>query len=725
MTITIIGKKMNTQVSKNTQATNRVSNLFMFFLSVAVLSCSDGDKLGYSGKNWGAYLGDNSVSHYSLLDQINKENVSQLEQVWIYDGGHISEKSSTQIQCNPLIIDGILYGTTATLNLVALNARTGKELWRFDPSEHSEVVKAINRGVTFWQDKEEKALLYAVGSYLFAVNPKDGVLINSFGKKGKVNLKEGLRQNPDNLFFSANTPGIIYKDLFIIGGKVSESIGHLPGDVRAYNVRTGKLEWTFHTIPHPGEYGYNTWPTDAYQKSGGANAWAGFSLDEKRGIVYVPTGSPSFDFYGGDRVGSNLFANSIVALDAKSGTRIWHYQTVHHDLFDYDLPAPPNLVTIEKNGEKIDALVQTSKLGYLYVLNRVTGEPIYPIVETKVPATDLEGEESWPTQPIPTIYPAFARTTLTENDLAIRSEAANKYAKELWQNSRKGNLFMPPATERVVLFPGMNGGGEWGGAAIDPKTKVLYVNSNEIPYQLKLSPFKPATVGEEIYQMRCQACHGANKEGSTMFGNVPALTNVKDVLTRDEMLSIIKKGKGIMPSFSMLKPNEIESVVDFLRGIQTDSVKESNRNWPYPYVFDGYKILLAPDNLPFIRPPWGQLTAIDLNKAEIKWQIPLGNVDSLHIPGHPITGTMNYGGPVITAGGVLFIAATSDSKIRAHDMDTGKKLWEAKLPRAGFATPATYSVDGRQYLVIACGGGKLDQKSGDYYVAYALKDDKK
>ena len=694
----------------------------ILFASLFVFSCKKKESL-YSKENWASYLGDKSVSHYSELDQITKKKVIKLRQVWAYDGGNKDETDRTQIQCNPLIIDGVLYGTTSTLKLFALDATTGKQRWVFDPNKDSIIAGRINRGLAVWRGEKEQRLFYALGEYLFAIDLSTGALIPTFGQHGKINLKKGLDREVDGLHFSANTPGIIYKDLYIIGGTVSENIGHVPGHIRAFDVRTGEMKWIFHTIPHPGEYGYETWPTDAYLKSGGANVWAGFSLDEERGIVYAPTGSPSFDFYGGDRIGSNLFANSIIALNANTGKRIWHYQTVHHDLFDYDLPAPPNLVTIEKDGEKIDAIVQISKIGFLYVLNRVTGEPIYPIVETKVPVSDLEGEESWPTQPIPTVYPPFSRTRLTEYDLAIRSEEASAFAKELWDNSLKGELFIPPSEKSNLLFPGMHGGGEWGGAAVDPITNVLYVNSNEGSYQLKVSKYKTSTPGEEIYKTACQSCHGANKQGGSMFGNVPSLTHVKASLTKSEMINIITKGKGIMPAFTSLKTSEIESVANFLRGTETNTGKGNNVNWPYPYTYDGYKEDVAPDKLPFIRPPWGQLTAIDLNTAEIKWQLPLGDIDSVNIPGHPITGTLNYGGPVVTAGGLVFIAATADSKIRAFDKDTGKLLWEAQLPNAGFATPATYSVEGKQYLVIACGGGKGGLKSGDRYVAFTLGND--
>lgn len=419
-------------------------------------SCQQNSPSEYSKENWAFYLGDKSVSHYSQLDQINKDNVHNLKAAWVYHGGASGLTDRTQIQCNPLIIDGVLYGSSSELKLFALNAATGERLWQFDPEEYANA-RAYNRGLAIWNGETGQKLFYTLGAYLFAIDPLTGNLISSFGKAGKINLKEGLGREGEDRSFSANTPGIIYQDLYIVGGRVSETINGLPGDVRAFDVHTGEMKWIFHTIPHPGEFGYETWPENAHKKSGGANTWSGMSLDEERGIVYVPTGSASFDFYGGDRKGANLFANCIIALDAATGKRIWHYQTIHHDLFDYDLPAPPNLVTIEKEGKKIDALVQTTKTGYLFVLNRVTGEPLYPINEMEVPVSDLVGEESWPTQPIPTVYPAFSRTTLSEDDLATRSKEANAFAKELWDKSRKGKQFLPPSLQSTICFPGLNG----------------------------------------------------------------------------------------------------------------------------------------------------------------------------------------------------------------------------------------------------------------------------
>ncbi|MFY0653150.1 MAG: PQQ-binding-like beta-propeller repeat protein [Cyclobacteriaceae bacterium] len=693
---------------------------FLFIVSISLTSCKTEDSNDdYSKENWSSYLGDKSVSHYSQLNEINRDNVGQLKVVWEFDGGNVSEKNRSQIQCNPLVIDGVVYGTTAALKAFALDAATGEERWVFNPNEDSILASGVNRGLAFWRGENEARLLYASGKFLFALNPADGSLIRSFGNEGKINLTLGYKENVEDQYFSANTPGIVHDNMYIIGGRLSEGNGQLPGHIRAYDILSGEMKWIFHTIPHPGEVGYETWPEDAYKRVGGANNWSGFSMDEERGIIYAPTGSASFDFFGGDREGSNLFANCIIALDANTGKRIWHFQTVHHDIWDRDLPAPPNLVTIEKDGEKIDALVQITKSGHLFVLDRVTGEPLYPIEEVPIPQSAVEGEKIWPTQPIPTVYPGFSRLNVTEEDLAIRTEEARKTAKEIWDRSVKGAQFLPPSLQGTICFPGFDGGGEWGGAGLDPVTNTLYVNSNESAWELKLVPNVDNTPGGTIYQNNCQNCHGDKLQGSDMFGNVPALVDVGKNLTRAEIIKTIQEGRGVMPAFQMLDKEDIELVVDFLTGVEDKSNIVKN-DWPYPYRFAGYKHLYADDNLPIFKPPWGQLTAIDLNEAKIKWQIPLGNVDSLDIPGHPVTGTENYGGPVVTAGGLVFIAASADNKIRAFDKDTGEQLWEAKLPTSGFATPSTYSVDGKQYLVIACGGGKLGAKSGDSYVAFSL-----
>ncbi|MFY0686438.1 MAG: PQQ-binding-like beta-propeller repeat protein [Cyclobacteriaceae bacterium] len=694
--------------------------LLLIMQLLIAFACQQSPDQQYADENWASYLGDKSVSHYSTLEQITRENVSQLKMAWTYDGGDASPQNRSQIQCNPLIIDGILYGTSASLKLHALNAATGELIWQFDPNKDAEVASGVNRGVVFWQGEKEQRLYYAAGEFLFAIDPASGDLITSFGDEGRINLKAGYSENADDQYFTATSPGIIYENLYIMGGRLTEGNGSLPGHIRAYDLFTGEIQWVFHTIPHPGELGYETWPEDAYKRVGGANNWAGLSLDETRGIVYVPTGSASFDFFGGDREGANLFANSIIALDAKTGQRIWHYQTVHHDIWDRDLPAPPNLVTIEKDGELIDALAQITKSGHLFVLNRETGEPLYPIEEVAINQNTVEGEYIWPTQPIPTTYPTFSRDNLTEDDLAIRSPEAKARAKEIWNKSIKGAQFLAPSLAGTICFPGFDGGGEWGGAGLDPATNTLYVNSNEVSWELKLNQNKITSPGQGLYSANCQHCHGSELQGSDMFGKVPALVDVKNRLSQEAMKQMIRTGKGVMPAFRQFTDEEIGSLVDFLSGTEVQKEDVRNKDWPHPYFFNGYKRQYAGDRLPIIKPPWGQLTAIDLNEAKIKWQIPLGNIDSLDIPGHPITGTENYGGPVVTAGGLLFIAASADNKFRAFDKDTGVQLWEVTLPTSGFATPSTYSVDGKQYVVVACGGGKLEAKSGDMYVAFTL-----
>ncbi|MCB0588792.1 MAG: pyrroloquinoline quinone-dependent dehydrogenase [Phaeodactylibacter sp.] len=679
--------------------------------------------------DWPAYLGGKDANHYSPLNQVNSRNIHELEQVWEYHSGDADAKGHSQIQCNPLVIDGILYGTSPKLKLLALNAATGKELWRFDPygGQYDEFGMGVNRGVAYWEDGDDKRILFTASSFLYAIDALTGKPVPSFGTDGKVDLHKGLDRPVDDLFIVSNTPGIVYRDLLILGSRVSESVGPVPGHIRAYNIRTGEVAWIFHTIPHPGEYGYETWPPDAWKHSGGANAWSGMSLDEKRGMVYIPTGSASFDFYGGDRHGQNLFANCILALDASTGQRLWHFQTVHHDLWDRDLPAPPNLVTVNQNGKELEAVAQITKSGHVFLLNRETGNPVFEVEERPVPPSMLEGEQAWPTQPFPVKPPPFSRQSITEADLPQRSREARDYAHLIWSNALKGEAFSPPAEQVSFLFPGFDGGGEWGGAAVD-KEGILYVNSSEMPWlvqmekQQGLAGHSMAERGQQIFQSTCIACHGEDLKGNELYGNIPSLLGLNERMQKPQFTELLRKGKGLMPSFSVLSESEVNALSAFLLKTKETATEAPEENsWPYPYTFKGYNRFKAPDGYPAIRPPWGQLTAVDLNKGTIKWQIPLGEHPELAKKGLSATGAENYGGPLITEGGLVFIAATMDEKIRAFDKRTGRQLWEAPLPAAGFATPATYSVDGRQYIVVAAGGGKLGLKSGDAYVAFALK----
>ena len=701
----------------------RIFQLLAFYLCLILVACQPNEPKIVDDPNWAHYLGDKSSSQFKYFDEINQANAKDLKVAWTYKSGDVDTTNSTQIQTNPLIVDGVLYGSSPELHLFALDAKTGERLWSFNPNEgvfQGSYLGGVVRGLVYHEEGGKPTILYSPGHHLISVDAKTGKANTSFGTNGRVDLKKGYDRNMDKYYMTANTPGVIYKDLYILGNRVSESNGAIPGHLRAFDLKTGKIRWTFNTIPQPGEYGYDTWPKDAYKTSGGANTWSGLSLDETRGVVYVPTGSASFDYYGGDRVGSNLFANCIVALDAMTGERKWHYQTVHHDIWDKDLPAPPNLMTLNIDGEAIDVIAQISKSGFLFVLDRDTGEPIYPIEEVEVPPSNLEGEEAWPTQPIPTVYPPFSQTNMTEDNLAIRDSISAKYARGLWDSSNKGSQFIPLDSKMQILFPGLDGGGEWGGAAHGKDDNTLYVNSNEQGWYLGMVPVKPAPPGEKLFTTRCATCHNMNLTGNQMFGNVPSLVNLKDRLPREVIKMTIKQGRGIMPAFP-LKDDQLDDLINFLFGEEDpNNIVEQDAYWPYPFTFAGFNKASAPDGYSVFQPPWGQLTAVDMDNAEIKWQVPLGNVDELDIPGHPVTGTENYGGPVVTSGGVLFIAATQDEKFRVFDRDTGEQLFEYELPAAGYATPATYLVDGKQYVVIACGGGKLGTDSGDTYVAFSL-----
>jgi quinoprotein glucose dehydrogenase len=695
-------------------------------------------------KEWRVYLGDQASSHYSTLDQINKENVAHLQAAWIYHTGDLPEGEYGEIQCNPLIVNGVLYGSSPRTKIFALDAGTGAELWQFDPfADRPEEAntQGRHRGVTYWQDEagKDKRILFTAGAYLFAVDAMTGKLITSFGNGGKVQLNAGLDRELGgdggwDLFVSATTPGVIYKDLLILGTRVSEGPISAPGHIRAFDVRTGAVKWIFHTIPHPGEFGYDTWPPDAWQRAGGANCWSGMSVDHKRGLVFIPTGSAAYDFYGGNRKGQNLFANCLLALKAETGERVWHYQTVHHDVWDRDLPAPPNLITVEREGKKIDAVAQVTKSGFVFVFNREDGEPLFPIEEKPYPASDLAGEETWPTQPLPLKPPPFARQIFTAEDVTNTTPEAHEAALARVREVRSAGQFIPPSKQGTMIFPGFDGGAEWGGAGFDPKTGILYVNANEMPWILTMIDIElaqsenPYDKGSVVYALNCASCHGGQREGDQQK-IYPALTNLKSRKSKDEVLQLIVKGKGSMPSNDFLSAEEKYNLLALLFEEKNAQPLDphNRRSRPaeapiVPFVSTGYHRFLDHEGYPAIQPPWGTLNAIDLNKGEIVWQVPLGEFAELTQRGIPPTGTENYGGPVVTAGGLLFIGASKDGNFRAFDKDSGKVLWETKLPAGGYATPSTYEYEGKQYIVIACGGGKMNTPSGDAYVAFALPD---
>jgi quinoprotein glucose dehydrogenase len=683
--------------------------------------------------DWPTYLGDRANSHYSPLKQINTTNVTQLQVAWTYQSGGARPDGRSQIQCNPLIIDGVLYGTSPLSVLFALDAATGKELWRFNPlrggGDHQAL--GVNRGMVYWADGDDRRILYSAGSTLFAVNAADGKIISSFGAEGRVNLKDGLGRDANQLYVVATTPGIVFRDLIIMGSRVAEGPGpSAPGHIRAYHIRTGQMAWIFHTIPQPGEVGHETWPADAWKFMGGANCWAGMALDEQRGIVYVPTGSAAFDFWGGNRIGQNLFANCLLALDATTGKRRWHYQFVHHDIWDRDPPAPPNLLTVNRDGKPVDVVAQITKSGHVFVFNRETGEPLFPIEERIVPPSDLPGEAAWPTQPIPLKPAPFARQIFSADQITDISPESHKAVLEKFVTLRPHTPFMPPSREGTIIFPGFDGGAEWGGAAVDPRG-ILYVNANEMPWILTMVETKPKdgpilSSGEQIYAQICAACHGVNRSGDPARA-FPSLEKIAEKLKKPDIVQLLDTGRGMMPSVAFLSTEQKEAVAGFLLGEAPASrtpdqpaASGADVLLSEPYTHTGYNRWLDTNGYPAVKPPWGTLNAIDLNTGEYVWRTSLGEFPELTARGIPPTGTENYGGPVVTAGGIVFIAASKDEMFRAFDQRTGKVLWQAKLPAAGYATPATYMVNGQQFVVIACGGGKCGTKSGDAYVAFAL-----
>jgi quinoprotein glucose dehydrogenase len=650
-------------------------------------------------------------SRYSPLDQIDRGNVSRLEVAWIYDS-HDAFKGS-EMQSNPVVVDGLLYATTPSMKVVAIDAETGREVWRFDPagSGESAATRFRHRGVAVHEDR----VLVTYRNYLWALDKKTGRPIESFGARGRIDLRQGLGKPAEGLSVSASTPGVVFEDLFILPASVPETLPGTPGHIRAFDVKTGEQRWIFHTIPQPGEFGYDTWPEDAYKLAGGANAWAGLTVDPALGMVFAATGSASFDFYGVNRHGDNLFADCVLALDARTGRRIWHFQGVHHDVWDWDFPAPPTLVTVSRNGHPVEAVAQITKYGYVYVFDRRTGEPLFPIEERDAPTSTVEGEKLSETQPHPSKPPPFARQGLTEEMLTTRTPEAHASVLERFRTLKSG-FFTPPSLEGTIVFPGFDGGGEWGGAAFDPETALLYVNSNEMPWIVKLIPNDDTS----LYNSKCATCHQEDRTGTTM---APSLVDIGARYSREQIATLIRQGTGRMPAFPDMGSRNINDLADFLITGKDKGKDPGFRNDPawLQYRSDGESIFLDPDGYPAVTPPWGTLNAIDLNAGEIRWKIPFGEFSELAAQGLKNTGSDNYGGAVVTASGLLFIGATNfDKKFRAYDKLTGELLWETTLPAAGNATPSIYRIKGREYVVIACGGGKNGAPSGSSIVAFAL-----
>ncbi len=622
-----------------------------FLFAVSCLLAGAGPAVAQPAQtvDWPRVGNDAGCMRYSQLDEINRENVTQLKPVWTYHTRELEGRTGKTIECTPIVIDGVMYVTTGYLRVVALDAATGTELWQFDPLKdhpfpHHPASGGVNRGCAFWSDGVpggERRIIHGTGDgRLFSLHAKSGKLDPKFAQGGILSLRAKLDPKVAKLSYGPTSAPAVWKNTVIVGVSNDEGPGiAAPGDIRAFDVRTGEEVWRFQTVPRPGDYGNETWEGDSWKDRGGANAWGGFSVDADRGLVFAGLGSAAFDFYGGDRRGANLFANCTIALDAKTGKRVWHFQTLHHDLWDHDLPVYPNLVTVIHGGKKIDAVAQVTKTGYLFLFDRETGKPLFDVEEKRVLASDVPGEQASPTQPIPVKPPPFSIQFLDETNITNIGETNRAFALAQLQKIRGGPAFNPPSLQGTVVVPGYHGGATWSGASFDPTTGLLYVNSNNVPNIVKLSEAKVGSAAR--------------------YG---------------------------------------------------------------PYVSAGYSKFLDQEGYPATRPPWGELNAINLNTGEFAWRVPLGEHVELTARGIPRTGTETFGGSIVTAGGLVFIASTKDERIHAFDKQTGKLLWEHPLPAGGYATPSTFQVNGRQYVIIAAGGaGKPQTKAGDAFVAFALE----
>ena len=679
--------------------------------------------------DWPVYRGDPKGNQYSPLAAIHAANVHRLQRAWEYKTGDANERST--MHANPIVVDGVMYVTTPSLKVVALNAATGREIWTFDPARYNNgnVVRLRNRGVAYWKNGGGNRIFHFVRDRVYAVDAKTGALITSFGTNGFIDLRQNLGVDPETAVIEMTSPGAVFKNVLIIASRVNESYDASPGHIRGYDAVTGTMKWIFHTIPREGQVGYDTWRWVKGENYGGANAWGGVTIDEQRGWVFAATGSATEDFYGGFRKGDNLFANSVLALDAMTGERKWHFQTVRHDIWDYDNPPAPILVTIGSGATARDAVVQLTKMGFTFVLDRDTGKPLFPLSEVAVPRSGVPGEETAPTQLVPLKPQPLVRQNLTEADLTTITPEAHAQALKDFRRYRSGPIFTPPSLQGTITTPGHLGGAEWHGASFDPVLNMLYVNVNEAPTINRLRPVHdgpgtsadPVTLGRQIYERACVSCHGAARQGTPP--HTPALTDLKR--TRQEIETVIAQGRNAMPAFRQFRARELGALAAFVTSPPGEPDRsDTTTEFPDRYTIDGYPLFLDPHGVPAISPPWGTLNAIDLVNGEIVWKVPLGEYPQLVAKGIRGTGTLNFGGAVATAGGVIFIAATADEKIRAFEKSSGRVLWEHQLPAGGYATPSIYMIEGRQYLAIAAGGsGKNATKSGDSIIAFALPTD--
>ena len=703
---------------------------FLLLIAILTQGCQQDLDQHSSYRTWSHYHGDKTGSKYSILDQINRDNVQDLQVKWKFETGDLPESAYSNMECNPMIIGHVIYVTSPTIAVIAIDGRNGSEIWRYETHPGLKN-RGTSRGLAFWSENDTTRIFFSKGNYLYCLDGQQGELITTFGEEGKVNLKQGLNRDADNRQKST-TPGVIYNDLYILGATVGEGPGPAaPGYIRAFDVRTGAIVWTFHTIPLPGEPGYETWPPGAWKEAGGANSWSGITMDESRSVVYCGTGSAAYDHWGGNRIGQNLYANCVLALDAGSGEKIWHYQVVHHDIWDYDIPCAPNLVQVKKNGKLIDAVAQPTKMGHLFILDRDTGEPIFPVEEVPVPASEIPGELAWPTQPMPPKSLRYTRQGFYPEEVTDLNEQARVYVQDLIAGMAYGDIFRPPSTDSALIMPQFNGGTDWGGAAYDPSIRKLYVNASNEAEWISMLP-APASeqmsrfnLGRRIYQTQCTFCHG-NSQSGVKTHSLTSLQQIASERTAEEIERTLEFGKGNMPQFGWLSNDERKALVAFLKeegkneliDLKKIALNFSNK---IPWLSSGHHPIKDDGGFPINKRPWGTLSAIDMDSGTIDWQVALGTYPELEARGYEPTGTFNLGGPLVTAGGLIFIGATMDERFRAFDKDTGEMLWEFQLDAGGYATPATFEIDGEQYVMIAAGGGGIPgTPSGDAFYCFSL-----
>jgi quinoprotein glucose dehydrogenase len=720
---------------------------FAASLLACCLGIAHSSALAQDHSGWSDYGGGPDSSQYSSLREINRSNVNQLKIAWKFPTG-----DTNRYFFNPVEAHGLVYVMAQNDSIVALNAETGEAVWVHRPAPHTNVI--TDRGINYWEssDGRDRRLIFASNHRLREIDARTGEPILSFGTHGFVDLKQGLGRDPSTLsLVQSTTPGRIFENLLVLGSATNQGYGSAPGDIRAFDVRTGKLVWTFHTIPHPGEVGYDTWPKDAWKRVGGANCWGEISVDEKRAIVYVPTASPKYNFYGADRRGKDLFGDCLLALDARTGKLLWYFQTVHHDIWDYDNTAAPKLITVWHDGRKVDAVAQVAKTGFVWVFDRVTGKPLWPVEERPEPRSNMPGEVAWPTQPFPLKPPPFGRQSFTVNDLSASISDPKELARfrqEIAKSENQG-LFTPPDTTDTMEMPGNSGGANWGSAAVDPAKGTLYVASMDLPCMLKLEreESQHADAGESIeqqghfiYESNCRRCHGAALKG--LPPAIPSLADIGARMNGERIASIVRQGRGPMPGFPQLPREDLKSLIAFLLNPGRAPAQPSGLTTPPPpsiagaeaaaasgklRYLSGFGFMLTSSGLPPIAPPWSTLTAYDLNQGIIKWQIPLGDVPQLAARGIRNTGfPFLKTGPVASAGGLIF-TATRDQMVRAYDEETGKVLWEKRLATPLQGIPSVYEAAGHEYLVVCAAAPEISDTAAQNaiqgsYVAFALPD---